>query len=101
MKEFEIYVPSRQNDGTLVELTAIESIKSTLINAFGGCTHLQQRSKGAWKMAGTTFHDDVTIMRVLDDGSAKFDMQKFKKSLERTLKQDTVLIVEREVGLVS
>ena len=36
-------------------------------------------------MAGTTFHDDATIMRVLDDGSAKFDMQKFKKSLERTL----------------
>ena len=101
MKEFEIYVPSRQNDGTLVELTAIESIKSTLIKTFGGCTHFQQRSKGAWKMAGTTFHDDVTIMRVLDDGSADFDMAKFKKTLERTLKQDTVLIVEREVGLVS
>ena len=85
MKEIEIYVPGRQKDGTLVELTAIESIKATLTKAFGGFTHLQQRSKGVWKMAGTTFHDDVTIMRVLDDGSAKFDMQKFKKSLERTL----------------
>jgi hypothetical protein len=101
MKEFEIYVPSRQNDGTLVELADIESIKATLIKAFGGYTHLQQRSKGAWRMAGTTFHDEVTIMRVIDDGSADFDMGKFKKSLERTLKQDTVLIVEREVGLIS
>jgi hypothetical protein len=101
MKEFEIYVPSRQNDGTLVELAEIESIKGTLMKAFGGYTHLQQRSKGAWKMAGTTFHDDVTIIRVLDDGSADFDMPKFKKSLERSLKQDTVLIVEREVSLVS
>jgi hypothetical protein len=101
MKEFEIYVPSRRNDGTLVELADIESIKSTLIKAFGGYTHLQHRSKGAWKMAGTTFHDEVTIMRVLDDGSAKFDMLKFKKSLERTLEQDTVLIVEREVAVVS
>jgi len=45
--------------------------------------------------------DDVTIMRVLDDGSADFDMVKFKKSLERTVTQDTVLIVEREVSLVS
>lgn len=101
MREFEIYVPSRQNDGTLVELAELESIKGTLIKAFGGYTHLQQRSRGAWRMAGITFHDDVTIMRVIDDGSADFDMPKFKKTLERSLKQDTVLIVEREVGTVS
>ena len=99
MKEFEIYVPRRRNDGILVELAEIESIKATLIKAFGGYTHLQQRSKGAWKMAGTTFHDEVTIMRVLDDSSANFDMPKFKKSQERTLKQESVLIVEREVQL--
>ncbi len=101
MKEFEIYLPSRQNDGTLVALADIESIKIRLIEAFGGYTSLQQRSKGAWKMAGITFHDDVTIMRVLDDGSANFDMKRFKKRLERQLKQDTVLIVEREVSMAS
>jgi hypothetical protein len=38
---------------------------------------------------------------VLDDGSADFDMPKFKKALKRSLRQDTVLIVEREVSLVS
>ncbi len=100
MKEFDIYVPCRKNDGTLVELADIESIKSTLIKTFGGFTHLQQRNKGAWKVGGTTFHDDVTILRVLDDGSAAFDMRKFKETLERTLKQDSVLIVEREVRCV-
>ena len=101
MKEFEIYVPSRKSDGTLVELTDIEAIKVALIKAFGGYTHHQQRSKGAWKMAGTTFHDEVTIMRVLDDGTAEFDMPLFKRFLEHILKQDRVLIVEREVGLIS
>ena len=100
MKEFEIYLPSRQNDGILVDVADIESIKTALINAFGGYTHIQQRSQGAWKMAGTLFHDDVTIIRVLDPGSVCFDMQKFKKSLELTLKQDSVLIVEREVTLM-
>ena len=68
MIEFEICVHSRQNDGALVESAEIESIKGTLIKAFCGYTHLQQRSKGAWKIAGITFHDDVAIMRVLDDG---------------------------------
>jgi len=56
MKEYEIYLPSRPNDGTLVELADIEFIKATLVKACGGYTHLQQRSKYAWKMAGTTFH---------------------------------------------
>lgn len=101
MKEFEIFVPSRQNDGTLIDLPVIESIKSTLIKAFGGYTHLQQRSKGAWKMAGTTFQDEVTIMRVLDDGPADFDMPLFKRFLEHILNQASVLIIEREVNTVS
>ena len=32
-------------------------------------------SEGAWRMGGVTFRDEVTIVRVLDDGSAKFDMR--------------------------
>ena len=36
-------------------------------------------------MGGVTFHDEVTIVRVLDDGSAHFDMTAFKKSIETAL----------------
>jgi hypothetical protein len=51
----------------------IECIKELLEKTSGGYTHLNQRSEGAWQMGGATLRDEVTIVRVLDDGSAKFD----------------------------
>jgi hypothetical protein len=100
MQEFEIYVPTRQNDGTEVDPAVIEQIKARLTKAFGGYTHLNHRSEGAWRIGGVTFRDEVTIVRVLDDGTAKFDMAAFKEELETALKQETVLIVAREVRTV-
>ena len=51
-------------------------------------------------MGGVTFRDEVTIVRVLNDGTKDFDMSGFKSSLEATLKQESVLIVERTVAVV-
>jgi hypothetical protein len=101
MKEFEIYLPTAQNDGSATNPGEIERTKKTLAQAFGGFTHLRQRSEGAWSMGGVTFRDEVTILRVLDDGTANFDMHQFKKTLEAALKQENVLIVEREVTVIS
>ncbi|HEX8297315.1 MAG TPA: hypothetical protein VF593_13510 [Chthoniobacteraceae bacterium] len=100
MQEFEIYLPTQMNDGSPVDPREIARIKETLVNAFGGYTHLSQRSEGAWRMGGVTFRDEVTIVRVLDDGSAKFDMGAFKKSIEAALQQETVLIIARAVTAV-
>jgi hypothetical protein len=101
MNEYEIYLPSAHNDGSPVDLAKVERFKAELANAFGGYTHLRQGSEGAWRMGGVTFRDEVTIVRVLDDGSARFDMVEFKKSVERALRQENVLIVQRTVQLVS
>jgi hypothetical protein len=49
-------------------------------------------------MGGVTFYDEVTIVRVLDDGSAHFDMTTFKKSIETALQQEAVLIISRQVA---
>jgi hypothetical protein len=100
MQEFEIYLPTMHNDGTEIDPAETARIKAKLAAAFGGYTHLNQRSEGAWRMGGVTFRDEVTIVRVLDDGSAKFDMEAFRKELERSLKQDSVLIIAREVRAV-
>lgn len=101
MKEYEIYLPTAHNDGRPTDTAKIERLKEMLAEAFGGYTHLSQRSEGAWSMGGVTFRDEVTIVRVLDDGSAHFDMSAFKKSVETALEQESVLIVEREVSVVS
>ena len=100
MQEFEIYLPTSLNDGTPVDPKEIEGIKETLAKIFGGYTHLNQRSEGVWRMGGVTFRDEVTIVRVLDDGAAKFDWPTFKKEIEMTLRQDAVLIISRDVKSV-
>jgi len=100
MREFEIYLPTKTNEGTAVDPATIESIKATLVAAFGGYTHLNHHHEGAWKMGGVTFYDAVTIIRVLDDGSADFDMEGLKSKIARSLNQQSVLIVSRAVEIV-
>lgn len=78
----------------------VERIKDSLTKAFGGYTHLRQRSEGAWRMGGVTFRDEVTIVRVLDDGTSGFDMAALKRRLEELLQQEEVLIVSREVEVL-
>jgi hypothetical protein len=100
MREFEIYLPMKMNDGTPVDPREIQRVKDELFKTFGGYTHLNQQSEGAWRMGGVTFRDDVTIVRVIDDASTNFDMPAFRKSIEAALKQEQVLIISREVAIV-
>ena len=100
MKEYEIYLPTTYNDGTPIDPAIIRRLKDTLAAAFGGYTHLRQRSEGSWSIGGVTFRDEITIVRVLDSGAADFDMGAFKKAVESALTQESVLIVEREVRVV-
>lgn len=47
MREYEIYLPTTRNDGAPADAAEIDRIKRTLTEAFGGYTHLRQRSEGA------------------------------------------------------
>ena len=100
MREYDVYLPTTKPDGAPIDSAEIDAIKERLVQAFGGYTHLRQRHEGAWRVGGVTFRDEVTILRVLDDGRTEFDMGGFKKELEERLAQDAVLIVAREVKLV-
>lgn len=100
MREYDIYLPMKHNDGSEVDPAVIAGIKAKLVKAFGGYTHLNTRAEGVWRTGGVTFRDEVTIARVLDDGSSGLDMESFRKELETALRQDSVLIVEREVRTV-
>lgn len=50
MKEYELYVPLRLNDGTPVPDEIIDSLGERLLERFGGCTFGPQPNKGLWKM---------------------------------------------------
>jgi hypothetical protein len=100
MQEYEIYLPTTLNNGTPVEGDKIQRIKDTLAKAFGGYTHLNHHSEGVWRMGGVTFRDEVTIVRILDDGSTHFDMAAFKDTIKVELQQESVLIIQRQVTVL-
>lgn len=97
MQEYEIFLPPPltldarrgcQNPGN----------RRHIGQAFGSYAHLNYRSEDARRMGDVSFHDEVTIVRVLDDGSAHFDMTAFQKSIETALPQEAVLIISRQVA---
>jgi hypothetical protein len=100
MREYDIYFPTTLNNGSPIPAGDIERLKSKLTEGFGGLTHLKQRSDGIWRFGGATFREEVTIVRLLDDGSAVFDMGKFKEELAAVFRQESVLIVARNVRIV-
>ena len=100
MRELEIFLPTTLNDGTPVDAAEIAQIKDALLKAFGGYTHLDHRFEGAWRVGEVTIRDDVTILRVLDDGRGTFDMASFKRTIEAALGQDAVLIIARDVRVL-
>lgn len=106
MREYEIYLPTRHNDGSPIDPAYVQRIERVLARHFGGYTHMKQRSDGFWSMGGVTFRDEITIVRVLDDGSPPpegrepFDMVAFKRETEIALQQESILIVAREVQVL-
>lgn len=100
MRELEIFLPATLNDGSPIDAAEITRIKETVLKAFGGYTHLDHRFEGAWRVGGVTLRDEVTILRVLDDGRASFDLAGFKRTIEAALGQATVLVIARDVQVL-
>ena len=100
MREYEVYVPLNDNDGSPVEDAKIESIGERLLAQFDGLTYFPQPNRGYWRMGAVTFRDEVVIFRVLagDVRKARRFLRKLKEDLKRELRQEEILIVERDVG---
>jgi hypothetical protein len=100
MREFEIYLPTTRNDGSKIDPGKLAAIRETLLLSFGGYTETKFEGKGAWKMGGVTYWDEISIVKVLAAATAEFDFSAFKCRMESELEQESVLIVSREVRIV-
>ena len=102
MKEYDIYVPLSNNDGTPVDPQKLRDLKKRLVDHFGGLTHFPQENEGLWKVGAFTFRDKIVILRVLttepDKASAFF--AELKQEMQRNWAQEDVLIVVRDVETV-
>ena len=102
MKEYDIYVPLSNNDGTPVDPQKLKDLKKRLVDHFGGLTHFPQENEGLWKVGAFTFRDKIVILRVLTtepDKAGSF-FAELKKEMQRNWAQEDVLIVVRDVQTV-
>jgi hypothetical protein len=102
VKEYDIFIPLNYNDGTAVEGTKLQSIHKRLLEHFDGLTYFPQPNEGFWKMGGVTYQDEIVIYRGLSSkvrATRRF-LTRLKEALKKELKQEEILIVERDVKIL-
>ena len=102
MKEYDLYVPLSNNDGTPIDAQKLKDLKKRLVDHFGGLTHFPQENEGLWKVGAFTFRDKIVILRALasDPLEARAFFVELKKEMQRNWAQEDVLIVVRDVQTV-
>jgi hypothetical protein len=102
VKEYDIYVPLRYNDGTPVEPRELQTLKQLLVDHFGGLTFFPQPNEGFWTAGGITYRDEIVIYRVVTDKTrgAKRFLTTLKERLKRSLEQEEILITVRDVDVL-
>jgi hypothetical protein len=99
VKEYDIFVPLRYNDGTLIEGSKFQQLQIALLEQFGGLTYFPQANQGFWKLGDVTYRDEIVIYRVIasDARRSKRFLRDLKEQLKAELDQEEILIVERDV----
>jgi hypothetical protein len=102
VKEYDIYIPLAYNDGSPVEPRKLMRLRERLLEQFGGVTFFPQANEGFWTFAGVTYRDDIVVFRVITDKvrTARRVLKQLKEELKRDLKQEEILIVEKDAELL-
>lgn len=102
MREYEIFVPLFYNDGEPIEARKYQTLQRWILARFDGITIFPQPNKGTWKMGNVVFQDEIVIYRILTDRSkrTKKFFQKLKEKLKEAFRQEEILIIVRNIGVV-
>jgi hypothetical protein len=99
VKEYDIFLPLYYNDGEPIEVSKFQDVQSRLLTEFEGLTFFCQPNQGFWKMGDVTYQDEIVILRVIGSNlrSARKFLRELKEELKQSLRQEEILIVERDV----
>jgi hypothetical protein len=102
VKEFDIFIPLKHNDGTPIESRRFRDLKIRLLEYFNGLTFFPQANEGTWRMGDVTYEDEVVIYRVVASNArdARRFLRQLKEELKIALNQEEIFIVERDVDLL-
>lgn len=100
MNEYDLFVPLFYNDGTDVEPSKLVQLEDRLLDQFSGLTVFPQPNRGYWRMAGVTYRDEIIVYRVVTSNrrTARRFFRQLKEELKRDLRQEEILIIERDVN---
>jgi hypothetical protein len=99
VKEYDLFLPLRYNDGSSIEGRKFQQLQEELLGKFGGLTYFPQANQGFWKLGDVTYRDEIVVYRVLaaDSRGARRFLRTLKERLKAEFKQEEILIVERDV----
>jgi hypothetical protein len=102
VKEYDIYIPLKYNDGTPVEPRKFQHLQRLLLDRFGGLTFFPQPNEGFWTAGGVTYRDEIVIYRIVTDKTrgVKQFLAGLKERLKRSFEQEEILITIRDVDVV-
>lgn len=102
MKEYDIFVPLRYNDGSPVEPRRFRDLQVRLLEYFDGATFFPQPNEGMWRMGQVTYRDEIVVYRVVASKvrAARRFIRQLKEELKRTFKQEEIFIIERDVEVM-
>ena len=97
--EYDIFIPLFHNDGTPINVSTIRGFQDRLLEEFGGLTVFPQPNEGYWQMGEVTYRDEIIIFRVVTTRkrAARRFLIPLKAELKRALRQEEILIIERDV----
>ena len=101
MKEYDLYVPLVLKKGRHLPIAKLEKLKKALVKQFGGLTYFPQKTKGFWKIGKATFQDEIVILRVLAAKNCKSYWKELKRNLQKEWQQKEILIVVKNVKVLS
>jgi hypothetical protein len=99
VREYELFLPLYYNDGMPIAPSVIPALRVRLLDQFHGVTFFPQPNEGYWQMAGVTYRDEIVIFRVVASNPrvARRFFRQLKEELKRDLRQEEILIIERDV----
>ena len=102
VKEYDIFIPLTYHDGQAVEGRKLVRLRERLLEEFGGVTFFPQSNEGFWTFGDVTYRDQIVIYRVFatKTRSARRFLLTLKEELKKDLRQEEILIVEREAELL-
>ena len=100
-RRYEILLPTRYNDGTLVEAERIDLVLEELGDRFGGITFYPEDLRGVWLHEGQRFEESNVrlVVDVEDSPATAAFFVDYKQKLKERFRQIDLWIVSYEIRI--